>query len=540
MSGSPNSWGDGKIGKCATFAGDATNVIYINTTALNYTDNFSWCMWVKTAYTGTVQQYIFTNGRADAGGYGYGLRCDSTSQCKIWFGTSVWDVAVTGGVWTHLVFTKSGASIKIYKNGTLATDTTFSGTLPTFSDGNGLGVGCFHYTGNIYPCYGSVNDFRIYDHCLSAKEVKEISKGLCLHYKLGGVGGENLYIGTRDFSGSSWISRWATDSEKYQGFTVATRSSEWGGLAQNITCKKGDIFTISFYGRIAKGGTIMSIHRSNLGNVVTGLTLIGGNHNGGTWVTATQDGTQWKRYWATLQVTGDTITYLQWRIENSVANKKFDVCGFKLERGSVATPWCPAPSDALYTQLGFANNIEYDLSGFKNNGTKVGAIKWSNDTPRYSGCYHFTTADNITCSMNPSFITGGTLSFWRKADAVSQSWLPLNGTSDNSAYIMATNGSYNFWHGKVGGTLTIYEDGKVVTAPTNDGKWHHYAITGMNLSQWDRVKINTHSQYNNPCHYSDLRIYATALSADDIKELYETSAIATNSGVAMAYELVEE
>ena len=32
--------------------------------------------------------------------------------------------------------------------------------------------------------YGYYNDVRIYDNCLSDKEVKEISKGLVLHYPL--------------------------------------------------------------------------------------------------------------------------------------------------------------------------------------------------------------------------------------------------------------------------------------------------------------------------------------------------------------------
>ena len=71
-----------------------------------------------------------------------------------------------------------------YKDGILYT-TTSTISLPTYSDGNGLGIGCFHYYyGNIYPYYGSLNDFRIYDHCLSPKEVKEIAKGLVLHYPL--------------------------------------------------------------------------------------------------------------------------------------------------------------------------------------------------------------------------------------------------------------------------------------------------------------------------------------------------------------------
>lgn len=57
MVGSPNSYGvNGKIGKCASFAGDIANIIYNNTSDFNYTDNFSYCVWINQNYTGTATQ----------------------------------------------------------------------------------------------------------------------------------------------------------------------------------------------------------------------------------------------------------------------------------------------------------------------------------------------------------------------------------------------------------------------------------------------------------------------------------------------------
>lgn len=160
-------------------------------------------------------------------------------------------------------------------------------------------------------------------------------------------GGSNLYTGSKNFTGS-WnnLSSWTTSSEIYKGFTVKQKSSAWGGLSQNIPCSVGDIFTISFYGKVDSGGNIQSIHRSNLGNVTTGLTLLGGNFSSGTvWVQASENGTTWKRYWATVEIVGTDITYLQWRLENGVADKNFYVCGIKLERGHKPTDWSPCYKD---------------------------------------------------------------------------------------------------------------------------------------------------------------------------------------------------
>ena len=162
--------------------------------------------------------------------------------------------------------------------------------------------------------------------------------------------GENLYKGSLDFSGT-WINKpyWTDADEKYYGFTIKHKSSVWGGLAQNISCFNGDIFTISFYGKVESGGNILSIHRSSLGNTTTGLTILGGNFSSDTiWINTTDDGTQWNRYWATVQITNSEITYLQWRIENSVSNKNLYVCGMKLEKGSTPTPWLPNPADDMY------------------------------------------------------------------------------------------------------------------------------------------------------------------------------------------------
>lgn len=198
ISGAPSSWGNGNMGKCATFAGNAV----IKTASVHdfdYLDNFSWVVWVNTNYTGTATQYVFSVGRVDYSTFGYGLEVRSMTQCLAWFGSTTWTFSVTGGQWTHVAFVKSGTNIKIYVNGVVQVNAAFSGTAPTFADSIGVGIGCFHYSGgNIYYYNGSIADFRIYDNVLTPKEVHEIAQGLCCHYPLNdpyATGSINKYSG---------------------------------------------------------------------------------------------------------------------------------------------------------------------------------------------------------------------------------------------------------------------------------------------------------------------------------------------------------
>jgi len=88
--------------------------------------------------------------------------------------------------WTHITVTYNGDTILIYKNGTLITDKR-SGTLSERIKTSGAYyLGRDNRTGTT-AFNGKMNDFRLYDHCLSAAEVKEIAQGLVCHYKLEGA-----------------------------------------------------------------------------------------------------------------------------------------------------------------------------------------------------------------------------------------------------------------------------------------------------------------------------------------------------------------
>jgi len=95
---------------------------------------------------------------------------------------------LTTGVWTHLCATYDNRTVKVYVNGELQYTTT-TGSDVNFANMTRADLNSWYgaYKGQHYE-----NDVRFYNHALTAEEVKEIAKGLIVHYPLAGYPNSNI------------------------------------------------------------------------------------------------------------------------------------------------------------------------------------------------------------------------------------------------------------------------------------------------------------------------------------------------------------
>ncbi len=260
--------------------------------------------------------------------------------------------------------------------------------------------------------------------------------------------------------------------------------------------------------------------------------------------------------WSTVYYTGT------WKKENSLSPHlgwaglvgTYHIMNWKIERGSRPTPWIPNPADAEYSALGFNDGIEYDVSGYGNNGTKVGDIIYLSESPRYSTCAYIKNTSNIThprCLDNTD--QEWTCCAWVKLDASTQ-YQPMNNFNYNNNIVNVTTPLLYLNLG----ANDYYMYGKEVVPA---GIWTHIAFVFKNSTGLRNIYINgvlkndfgpnktstplgipnTVILFNNPFsgYVSDYREYATALSADDILELYQIPISLSSDGTLFAGEYVE-
>ena len=270
---------------------------------------------------------------------------------------------------------------------------------------------------------------------------------------------------------------------------------------------------------------------------------------------------KWRKFSYTFvaPADGDYSKSMAWYIYGtSGGNGKMYLRHPKLEEGSVATPWCPNSSDELATTMGLNDNVEYDTSGYGNNGTRMGTFSWTSNTPKYMVSQVFNGTNNaIQTPSLPSMISDKnyTIAVWIYKTVIgSKSYQTIYG-GPSGFEIEARNGGANetkFVPWNWGKPMASYELNEwnhcVFVHSDSDCKIYlngEYIATGTAKASNPSGNYfvgawNTATQQNFEGNMSDFRIYATALSAEDVKDLYELGATIDTNGTLSTYEFTEQ
>ena len=565
---------DGKLGQCYSFSAFSGNGLFLGSGKSSsefmdaYINHHSWslCAWVRTTSDDNV---VF--------GLTYGLRlwCGSTNSVNLYNETrnvsASNNISTMDGKWHHVCATYNTLdnAVNVYVDGIKGTTSYYpSGETYASSWANSVAVGRDFNNSLAWPHYffqGSMNDVRIYDHCLSAKEVKEISKGLICHYKLSDPYIENTTNYSSQSTGSSgWnnsgsSTRNNNDTSVNRVFSTCPVLSIQQTAAGNSAMTFGNVSTSTY--TALKGATVTasvyayisdvncSANTVYLRSTVNDNKLCAFQYNGST------NPQSWpKNQWIRIEGTGtivsnETAVYFC-TYTNNLNEKRYFTC-WQLELKDHSTPFVVGSRD---------ESIVYDCSGIANNGTKIGGVlPSSNPLPiRYERSYDF---DGITGSIQipnlSKLVPSGefTMNCWIYHDDTwsSKAWETIFGGPSGfelEAKNYSTNSPVLYAYSWGQGQAT-YELNKwnMITMTRNASEAKFYIngelkITGSAgtipsgnyfIGAW-----NTSSQQNYKGRISDFTLYSTVLSEEDIKMLYNTSASVDKNGNMYAYEFKEE
>lgn len=588
----PTFSNDGKLGKCleqGQFDMSATMTSKIlNNQALTI------CFWIYVnAEEGSKGSTIFgnINNNVEFNNRKFSIfqypTCNDlhlswmNDAAKAFMMTPIYKGVLPSYQWTHVTITYHNPTMTVYING--IKKYTYSGVSNSSS---------FEYQTRVVwqNAYRKLNDFRIYNECLSPRQVKEISKGLVCHYLLGEVdgkiGGRNLIKNGKGNEKAGFFKNFPTVTDEYGEFTLKSKKtyatiSLYDGfvygcrdypVGEKYTWSYDIMYTVWNFPTGSNRGEFWMGQRYT--NAPSGETATG------AWRGVTrhilpvvgQNGCELNKWYHVKQ----TVTipqqassnvgqqnYISFYNSNANVEASFTarLKNVKLEKSSTATPWTSAPED----DASFYDNIIYDTSGYENNGSVTDSTcpTWSSDTPRYKGSYVFNGNNQYLKFQNPitSSSTDFTISCWVKFDDI---------TGNSTICTMRTavgNGIALF---KIGNKIRFDDNGQctfsdytisanewihvVVTRSSSCKKLYVNGILKQTVNTVGDMKLISNvgtigassqggdgiSNYLNG-QLSDFRIYATALSDSNILELYQSSASVDNNGnLMLAGEVIEE
>lgn len=552
---------NGKIGKCYQF-GTGASYLELPASCMTSFTECSVTFWLKILTWNTNYCTFFQAGKNNSSwaDYIFGfLRNNNNSTVCFTIGdgsTSSQSYFLTSNlelnIWYHVALIYKVGKCSIYLNGELDHEYDTSRII-AFNNITRIRLGRSNSTGYQTNCL--MNDVRIYDHALSPLEVKKISQGLVLHYRLSGIGGKNL------LKNSNVENNHVYDSNDliYYYFNMT------GKLPTGT-------YTLSFDIKSSNGTDACYVSYANGSSTINRICEL------------TNIPINWTHYSYTFtnsSTTCNDIFFAHYTNHGKPFNANntgtIYTKNVKLEEGSYPTPWCPATSDDEYSIMGLDDNIEYDCSGFGNNGT-ANNIVHSSDTPRYTGSYQFNGSNGYVKVNENNWIVKGmsemTVNLWAKATTWPTTGRLLSCTESGGFNLEAgdsgywrfpiyvytnsehTSSAYKYDSKEIKISDLIPNEWNMITLVYDatgtktyiNGELHHtYTNTsyGINFNTNARLFLGCEASTANPSSpyfngmESDFRIYSTALSEDDILDLYHLGGSIDSSGTFHTYEYVE-
>ena len=474
---------------------------------------------------------------------------------------------LTAGTWYHVGFTYDGSTIKLYVNGKLDGTHSYSGqkniedyiAIFNWSFNSGSVDQSLH--GN-YKFHGYLNDFRIYDHTLSAKEVKEISKGLRLHYQLKAPRMTNLAPSTFNVYNNFGVAANIVNmlGETFMGYPIYRLTMTVPSDTTQLNSFKGELWSHGVYQAnmdfaantkycywlYYRPVTHSDIRVGGVASNIGGWTEIAPHYFGDGWYRVGQyrDGT--------VTSTKNDHPYTSFFSPSAAAGQKISI--------DFCCPNLVAGVSEIIESYGAieSRGTETDVSGYGNHATIAGTISANPDTPRYKNSYYFNSGSYIATPAQSydGMANSYTFSYWAKISNMDGKM--VWGFSNGNRLNVYPSSWFN-WNTGNGAENPFMSGGSNVAFTSYNGAWHHYAITGNGstttlyidgvargtaktyqpitgtqiiISGW-----NTANDYKwNGGQISDYRLYATCFSAEDVAELYNTGASIAKDGTLFAYE----
>ncbi len=548
----------------------------------------SFSFWAKSdVYTGTSTTWWQLCTFKCADNTSFHVYCVSNARYKIEYNPEL-NCYCDTSKWHHLTYVLNGVQLEIYLDGVYATGAKVT-NVDRFINSMSFGVGTV-----------LINDFKLYDHCLTIQEIERDYNSLLIHYPLRDPYVENTTnLLSYPTPGAAYAPAWdATlhpDAIQVSGWSPGYNSGvgspaegyhaywkliddiptmvmqdlnaghRWLGISSNVKklCEiigPGNKYTISFE---AKSDVLGKKMHGGLHYKLNGASSNGFN-DGTVEFALTKD---WVKYsfTKTLSSSADTSSsgdrvYIYGH--TSGPQGIVYVRNVQMEINDHATPY--SVGERVGEQL-------QDCSGRGYDSVSHGALTVSKDSIRNTNCTCFTSNNSVQIPSPYSAgnsITEFSIAMWLYLDSTN-SYMQIfstahpTPTNSNGGWFTVNCEGCQMWFYSGG---TYWKTGTSSSMPTKE--WHHVGMTfkdgvvqhyydgepfGSPITQSKTAISSTAylalgDSYTATTNWggapfngkiSDFRFYGTAISAECMKELYQNSTTVDKNGNIHSFEFVE-